>query len=77
MIMSELRYAVRSLLSSRGFALTAMFTLALGIALATAMYAVVHAVLVRPLPYPDPDRIVAILLEHPSPRRCCRGCPAR
>jgi hypothetical protein len=49
-----------------GFALTAVLTLALGIALTTAMYSVVHAVLVRPLPYPEPDRIVAVLLEHPT-----------
>jgi hypothetical protein len=55
--MTALRYALRSLRSSTGFTLVAIATLALGIALTTAMYSVVHAVLVRPLPYPEPDRI--------------------
>jgi putative ABC transport system permease protein len=54
----ELVQSVRSLRRSLGFSLAAIFTLALGISSTTAIFSVVHSVLLAPLPFPDPDRVV-------------------
>ncbi len=59
-LIGDLRYATRTLLRQPTFALTAILTLALGIGASTAMFGVVNAVLLRPLPFPEPDRIVAV-----------------
>lgn len=56
----DLRFALRSLLRNPGFAAVAAVTLALGIGANTAIFSVVHAVLIRPLPWPDADRLVLI-----------------
>ncbi len=56
----DIRYAVRRLLHAKGFALAAVVTLALGIGASTAIFSVVHAVVISPLPYPDSDRLVSV-----------------
>ena len=61
----DLRYAVRSLRRNPAFATVAILTLAVGIASATAMFTVADAVLLRPLPYPEPGRLVEISEVNP------------
>ncbi|NNF27268.1 MAG: hypothetical protein HKN73_08620, partial [Gemmatimonadetes bacterium] len=59
----DLRYGLRGLVRSPGFAVSAAVTLALGIGAATATFAVLHAVLLSPLPYPESDRLVLLWPE--------------
>jgi putative ABC transport system permease protein len=60
MIMNHFRFAFRQLIKNPAFAAVAIITLALGIGANTAIFSIVNAVLLRPLPYPDADRIMVL-----------------
>ncbi|MBV8819643.1 MAG: ABC transporter permease, partial [Acidobacteriaceae bacterium] len=59
-LFKDLQYALRDLLKSRGFSIVAVLTLALGIGGPTAMFSVIKAVVLRPLPFNNPDRLVQV-----------------
>ncbi len=56
----DIRFALRGLRRDKGFASLAIVTLALGIGVNTSLFTVVHSVLLNPLPYPEPDRLVSL-----------------
>lgn len=72
-LVSDLRFAARSLRRSPGFTATVILTLALGIGANTAIFSVLNGVVLRPLSFPEPDRLVEICEEHESVAGFCVG----
>jgi hypothetical protein len=66
--MMDVRLAWRSLLTTRGFTVTAVMTLGLGIGVTTAVFSLLDHVVLRPLPYPDDIHLVALWEADLSPR---------
>ena len=65
-LLNDFRYALRQLRRASGFTLTAVVTLALGIGVTAAVFSVVRSVLLQPLPYPEPDRLLGLAFTYPN-----------
>ena len=75
----DIRYAIRTLVKARGFTAAVLATLTIGIGAATAIFSVLNAVVIRPLPFPDADRLMFLTDTRPTRRlaravqSACRG----
>lgn len=72
---ADLRHALRVLARSPGFTAVAVLTLALGIGAETAIYSVVRGVLLRPLPFDEPEELLALCETHPEAEGFCIASP--
>jgi putative ABC transport system permease protein len=66
-LLQDVRYGTRQLLRQRGSSLVAIVTLALGIGVSTAIFSVIDATMLRPLPFPDPEQLVTVSPEEMMP----------
>lgn len=71
----DLRFGARGLIKNRGFALVALLTLAIGIGANTAMFTVLNAVLLQPLPLPDPARLMVLLSSDETGKQAFFSAP--
>ena len=71
--MSDVKQAFRVLLASRGISIAALISIALGVGGTTAMFSIVYGVLLRPLPYAEPHRLVGLWEVHPGGNAPLRG----
>ncbi len=74
-LLRDIRYACRSLGKSPGFAAATIITIALGVGANTAIFSVVYAVLLKPLPYSEPDQIYSVEVVIPERRAQFAGLP--
>jgi predicted permease len=74
-MMADLRYALRALARTPGFTLAVVLTLALGIGVNSAIFSVVYGVLLRPLPYASPERLVVLYGRYPQFGRTSTSLP--
>jgi putative ABC transport system permease protein len=74
-LIQDLRYGARTLMKSPGFAFAAVLTLALGIGANTAIFSVVNAVLIRSLPFTEPDRLVVLMENYRRVERMSASYP--
>src|ERR1041384_4087539 len=65
-LLSDVRYAIRNLLRRPGFTIIAVVSLALGIGAIAAIFSAVNALLLKPLPFPELDRVVAVWDKQPA-----------